>query len=314
MSPLYFVHIPKTAGTSFRKACEAFFGLRHVVYDYADDSDETSSFIMDIMYGDGDRLDLLKNFESREVKFLSGHVHADKYLHLFGIANTIVYLRDPVQRTVSEYQHLVRHNEYDGDLKSFYTQPRYINRQSRLLQGAPLEALGFVGITEDYHNSLEQINYCYSVDIQSVELNRGRTKKQDAYKLSDDVVKEIESLNETDLVLYENAKSILKVRTELFEKGLPYVHSEIQGVNQNTVRGWAWHTTDESPVNINVLVNGNVDGQVLAKDLRPGLLRLSPPRKGYVGFHYNFSKQLAIEDVVECIVSATGQSLGQRTI
>lgn len=316
MSPLYFVHIPKTAGTSFRKACETFFGLRHVVYDYADDSNETSPFILDIMYGDGngDRLNFLKHFESRDAKFLSGHVHADKYLHLFGAANTVVFLRDPVQRTVSEYQHFVRHNKYDGDLKSFYTQPRYINRQSRLLQGAPLEALGFVGLTEDYHNSLEQINHCYGVDIQPVELNRGRTKKQDAYKLSDEVIKEIEGLNEKDLVLYDTAKSILKTRTELFKSGSPYVHSEIQGINQNTVRGWAWYTTCESPVDIKILVNEKVDGVLFAKDLRPGLLRLSPPRKGYVGFHYNFSKQLATGDVVECVVAATGQSLGQRTI
>lgn len=314
MSPLYFVHIPKTAGTSFRKACETFFGLRHVVYDYADDSNETSSFIMDIIYGDGDRLDFLKHIESREAKFLSGHVHADKYLHLFGAANTVVFLRDPVQRTVSEYQHFVRHNKYDGDLRSFYTQPRYINRQSRLLQGAPLEALGFVGLTEDYHNSLEQINHCYGIDVKPVELNRGRTKKQDAYKLSDEVIKEIEALNETDLLLYETAKSILKARTELFKKGLLYVHSEIQGINQNAVRGWAWYTADESPVEISVLVNGNLEGQVLAKDLRPGLLRLSPPRKGYVGFHYNFSEQITTGDVVECVVAGSGQSLGQHTI
>ena len=52
MSPIYFVHIPKTAGTSFRKASETFFGLRHVVYDYADDSNETSPFILDIVYGE----------------------------------------------------------------------------------------------------------------------------------------------------------------------------------------------------------------------------------------------------------------------
>lgn len=314
MFPLYFVHIPKTAGTSFRKACETYFGLRHVVYDYADDSNETSSFIMDIIYGDGDRLDFLKHIETREAKFLSGHVHADKYLHLFGAANTVVFLRDPVQRTVSEFQHFVRHNKYDGDLRSFYTQPRYINRQSRLLQGAPLEALGFVGLTEDYHNSLEQINHCYGIDVKPVELNRGRTKKQDTYKLSDEVIKEIEALNKTDLILYETAKNILKNRTELYQKGLPYVHGEVQDANKNMVRGWAWYTSDEKPVDVEVLINGRVDGHVLAKDLRPGLLRLSPPRKGYIGFHHKFSEQLNTGDVVECQVAATGQSLGQHTI
>ena len=314
MSPIYFVHIPKTAGTSFRKASETFFGLRHVVYDYADDSNETSPFILDIVYGDGDRFEFVKYLETNEIKFLSGHVHADKYLHIFGAANTVVFLRDPVQRTISEYQHLVRHNKYEGDLRSFYTQPRYINRQSRLLHGAPLEALGFVGLTEDYHNSLDQINHCFSVNVQPVELNRGRTKKQDAYKLSDEVVKEIEELNEVDLRLYKTAQNILKNRTDLFQKELPYVHSEIQDANKKLVRGWAWYATSEQPVDIQVLVNGQVNGHMLAKDLRPGLLRLSPPRKGYVGFHHKFSEQLATGDVVECVVEGTGQSLGKRTV
>ena len=174
--------------------------------------------------------------------------------------------------------------------------------------------MGFVGLTEDYHNSLDQINHCFSVNVQPVELNRGRTKKQDAYKLSDEVVKEIEALNEVDLRLYKTAQNILKNRTDLFQKELPYVHSEIQDANKKLVRGWAWYATSEQPVDIQVLVNGQVNGHMLAKDLRPGLLRLSPPRKGYVGFHHNFSEQLATGDVVECVVEGTGQSLGKRTV
>ncbi|WP_447926358.1 sulfotransferase family 2 domain-containing protein [Vreelandella sp. EE27] len=313
MQPIYFVHIPKTAGTSFRKACEAFFGLRHVAYDYADDSDETSSFVTDIIYGNGDRLDFFAHIQNNETKFFSGHVHADKYLHLFGVNNTVVFLRDPIQRVYSEYQHFVRHNDYQGDFRSFYTQPRYIDRQSRLLQGAPIEALGFIGLTEDYANSLEQLNDNYNIDIRPVELNRGRSKKKVSYDFSDGVVKELMELNKTDFILYNSAKELFETRLSLFKKGLPYVHGAVQDANKQMIRGWAWFAKDRKPVDIDVWINGNQDGQVLAKDMRPGLLRLAPPRLGYIGFHHAFSKPLATGDYVECSVSETGQVIGHYT-
>lgn len=310
MSPIFFVHIPKTAGTSFRKACEAYFGVRHVAYDYSKSSPETAPFIKNVIYGDGDFLEFSEYMKENEVKFLCGHVPATKYLHLMGVANTIVFLRDPVQRVISEYHHFVTHKGYDKDFRTFYTTSNYINRFLRWLKDVPLTAIGFIGLTEKYENSLHQINHFYNLNIHSLELNRGPEEKNE---ISKEMIEEIESLNEEDVRLYNNAKNLLNVRSELFKKGYSFVHGEIQNVKQAEVVGWAWYSSAEQPVEVQVTVNGEIVGMSVAKDLRPGLLRISPPRKGYVGFKFKFSNPLRKGDVVECWVAQTGQSLGQHT-
>ena len=43
---LLFVHIPKTAGTSFRLAAQQFYGENNVFFDYGLESVETSKEIL----------------------------------------------------------------------------------------------------------------------------------------------------------------------------------------------------------------------------------------------------------------------------
>ena len=40
--PLFFIHISKTAGSSFRVAAERYFGKEHVFYDYGPKANETN--------------------------------------------------------------------------------------------------------------------------------------------------------------------------------------------------------------------------------------------------------------------------------
>ena len=56
MLSLFFVHIPKTAGTSFRKACENYFGTPYSAYDYSPNSSDTSALVLDCMYRNHDFL------------------------------------------------------------------------------------------------------------------------------------------------------------------------------------------------------------------------------------------------------------------
>ena len=43
--PLFFIHIPKTAGSSFRVAAEQYFGSEATYFDYGNGSKETSESI-----------------------------------------------------------------------------------------------------------------------------------------------------------------------------------------------------------------------------------------------------------------------------
>jgi len=314
MSAVFFVHIPKTAGTSFRKACEAYFGEDKVLYDYHPDMKETSEMVKEWVYQKNDYIGLDSQLSSSGKKFLSGHVPAIKYVHLLGVANTIAFVRDPVQRVVSEYHHHVRHNGYGKELRTFYLEKHAINRQSRMLNRVPLEAVGFVGLTEAYERSLVEINSRYGVTIKSVQLNQGRSDQQSTYELDDETLTEIRHLNADDLRFYEHAERLFQQRTQLFDEGKSYTHGLIQEGNANTLRGWAWYAAADKPVEVAVCVNGHEDKRIVAKDIRPGILQLSPPRKGYVGFHHKFSKPLKKNDSVECVVASTGQVIGRYTV
>lgn len=314
MSAVFFVHIPKTAGTSFRKACEAYFGEDKVLYDYHPDMKETSELVKEWVYQKDDYAGLDSQLSSSGKLFLSGHVPAIKYVHLLGVANTVAFVRDPVQRVVSEYHHHVRHNGYNKDLRTFYNQGHAINRQSRMLNRVPLEALGFIGLTEAYERSLVEINSRYGLAIKSVQLNQGRSDQQSTYELDEQTLAEIRDLNADDLRCYEHAEKLFQQRTQLFDEGKPYTHAALQDSKPGMVRGWAWYANTEEPVEVAIYVNDHEEARTFAKDIRPGLLQLSLPRKGYVGFHHKFSKPLKKNDSVECVVASTGQVIGRYTV
>lgn len=315
MIPIFFVHIPKTAGTSFRKATENCFGSDQVLYDYLPSSAETSALVHKAVYEEQDLFSFYHTLCREDVSFLSGHVHANKYVHLFGVSRTVTFVRDPVQRVVSEYQHFVRHNSYEGDLPSFYRKPQFINRQSKMLQGVPLEAIGLLGLNAAYDKSLAMFNQRYALDVQSVDMNMGRTDKADNYALPDDQLDEINTLNEEDIRLYKHAARLFEQRQALFDSGKRYVHGAIQQVSAKSISGWAWHADDSAaPVVLDIYVAGKKIDTVESKDLRPGLLRLGLPRSGYVGFHVNFAKPLPTGSVIDVFVPETGQLLGKKRI
>lgn len=311
MLPIFFVHIPKTAGTSFRKSAENYFGSDKVIYDYSPHSAETSELVSVSMYEDKDSFAFGRRFLEQAKEFLSGHVHAVKYVHLFGVNRTVTFLRDPVQRIMSEYHHFVRNYGYEGDFPSFYRKPQFINRLSKILNRVPLESVGVLGLTEDYESSLAMLNDRYETEIEYSAMNLGREDKGKNYEIPEDQLDELHSLNQDDLKLYEHGVRIFNQRKQLFSDRLPFVHGTIQGVNRKSVQGWAWHASDNTPVDIDVLMNGEKAGTVQAKDLRPGLLQFSPPRNGYVGFQLIFPEPIVAGTLVSAVVSETGQVLGE---
>ncbi|MGM0831824.1 sulfotransferase family protein [Halomonas qinghailakensis] len=314
MSPIFFVHIPKTAGTSFRKAAEQFFSSERVFYDYSPTEKETSSLVCQWIYKERDFLSFYQELCNKNASFLSGHVNASKYVYLFGACQTVTFVRDPVQRIVSEYQHFVRHHGYEGDLPSFYRKPQFINRQSKILQGVPLEAIGFLGLNEAYEDSLAILNQRYNFDIQSIDMNMGRTDKTTNYELPKEQLEELNYLNQQDIRLYRMAVRLFEQRRALFNEGKSYVHGAIHQLSDKSTSGWAWHAKNDSPVKVSVLINGKKIATLSSKDLRPAFLRLGLPRSGYVGFHYNFEAPLIKGSVVEVVVPETGQLLGKRRV
>lgn len=98
-----FVHVPKTAGTSLRQELAAFLQPDvNIAVDYADTS---RSF--------GVRMDeaveaFLARTAAQPVRFASGHIlgrHVQRIRARLPGTRFVTFLRDPVQRVVSDYRH-----------------------------------------------------------------------------------------------------------------------------------------------------------------------------------------------------------------
>ncbi|WP_444939899.1 sulfotransferase family 2 domain-containing protein [Microbulbifer sp. ZKSA004] len=308
MNPFVFIHIPKTAGTSFRIGADSFFGSESVCRDYGLKSPETSEIIKVWNAGVRDKWEFKKRFEEARYQFLTGHFHAAVYAPLFGVSKMFTFVRDPVQRLVSEYHHMVRNYRYDESFEDFYRAPHNINRQQRILGRILWPAIGFIGLTEMYEQSLYLFNRKYSLDIPIYRENLGRINLTDNYELPTFQEEELRRLNAEDIALYKSIKTQFRWRLKLAETGRNFVLGALRQVEKERLSGWAIAENREEPIVIQARVGGNIIGVSHAIQDRPWLRGMGVGRGGFVGFSFDVS-QLKAGDKVECVVASTEQPL-----
>jgi hypothetical protein len=201
--PLVFLHIPKTAGTSFRHAAERYFGPASVARDYGDGNPATSPLIQGTVFANRST-NLLPALSDQGIKVLCGHFRAATYMGLLGKhARWCTFLRDPVQRVISEYKHVVRHRGYAETLRHFSQQAGQCNKQSRWLKGLPLDEAFFVGITEHLDESIREFNKRAGVKLPCLEENMSRATVSETHEVPDDLLDLIRSNNAKDFEIYE---------------------------------------------------------------------------------------------------------------
>ncbi len=204
-----FLHIPKTAGTSFRYAAEKVFGHQAVIIDYGIDNPVTSPLFLNSFYQN--RKDLLvSQIRQNNIKFIMGHFHVVKYLDIFDkYVKWCTFLREPIARVISEYNYLIRNNFYDKSLVEFCNDPNQCNRQSQLISGLKLEDFYFVGITEYYQKSIQKFNQLSRLNFDYLEENLGRINIDDSYNIEPEIIQMIRNNNLKDISLYKKALSLI---------------------------------------------------------------------------------------------------------
>ena len=305
----FFVHIPKTAGTSFRTAAERYFGAERVVYDYGADSPVTSECVRRFLYEieNEDKSGLYRHWQALNAALVAGHMSVPRFLDHVGLGKVMTFVREPLERTFSEYLHFSREQRYRGSFRDFYRSGQ-INRQYRMTGGIPLRALGFVGITERYDDSLRLLNAHFGWGIRKRRVNRARWRDPGPGSISAEDRADFYKRNAKDVALYQHACWYFEQRLRLHEQGQPFAHAALESCKDDKVKGWAfWAKPGPGPVIIELRRNGETVCEATADRPHRTLGRHVAPGNGQVAFAAKMSMQPG--DEITVVVAGTGQPL-----
>ena len=206
MEFILFVHIPKTAGTSFRIGLIETLGEKAVMKDYGEVSPETSPLITKILYnGKPDMGELWKTLNNGPYKVLSGHFSARK----FPFANqcrVITFVREPLARAVSEYFHEMRYNHLTLGIEEYLLNEERTNIQYDLLKGIGEGSI--IGVSERFLDTVKLIFFQTGIWTPYLRenINPHRKKASATVKLVSNTCRErFYRLNAKDLELYQKA-------------------------------------------------------------------------------------------------------------
>lgn len=205
---LISLHLPKTAGSSFRRFLDDLYGdtLRALYAEH-----ETAPHLVG-------SVDL-----AADLRCLHGHFQADAFLDRLPGARLVTWMRHPVERVVSSYFQFLRHPksvaesdfnrrffENGWSLMEFARLPE-IRRQIRwYLNAVPLESFFFIGLTERYADSIRL--FCHLLGqpgpaaLETVNLNPEKAPGE-RYALPAAQRSELEGLYAEELVLYRHVEA-----------------------------------------------------------------------------------------------------------
>ncbi len=305
----FFMHIPKTAGTSFRVAAEHYFGRERIVYDYGAASPVTSSLVQEFLFNarPADKTGFYRECARHEVALLAGHKALARFLDGVGLAGAITFLRDPLERAFSEYLHFCREDRFQGSFRDYFLQAR-INHQSGMFSGVPPRAVGFVGITERYDDSLRLLNAHFGWRIRKRRVNRARWRDPGPDSISAEECADFYERNAKDVALYRDVCWYLDQRLRMHKQGQPFAHAALESCKDGKVKGWAfWAKPGPGPVIVEVRRNGVAVCRATADRPNRSLGRHGAPENGRVAFAARVSMQPG--DEITAVVAPTGQPL-----
>ncbi|MEL6866384.1 MAG: sulfotransferase family 2 domain-containing protein [Bacteroidota bacterium] len=215
MIELLSIHIPKTAGTSFYQILQQVYGQALSISFKRRDYKALVQ-----KYG------RLENGISHDLRVLHGHFYYQE-LQDFQQSHqipTICWLRDPVQRVVSNYRFFkqglrnplrnprnyeINKHRVEESLLTYAAIPENQNRMVSFLEGISLEELFFVGIQEHFKEDVQRLAQLLDwPKVQIPYLNRSESDHSLPEAIPADWLAKIRSWNAADVRLYEAAMAL----------------------------------------------------------------------------------------------------------
>ncbi len=218
---LVSLHIPKTAGTSFRNILKSVYGEKAVVrVDIPLENEKASheKAVQGPACLPGETRVLHGHFR---VKDLAHHYRLDAGIPL------ITWVRDPVERVLSNYFYLQKVlrgileeqkrnvallNKMERTLLEYARAEIARNRIAKFLDGMKAEDFLFIGVQEFFEEDLADLSHLLHWK-KTPPLHHNDSELQRA-PVSEEIRKEIRSLNERDIALYKEALALRKKRRE----------------------------------------------------------------------------------------------------
>lgn len=286
MKPILFVHIPKTAGTSLNASAEAYFGVDAIEKDYGPDAPHTTDLVRRHIYSQEtvDQFGFTESFLNARKAWLTGHFSADRYLQFLGCENVISFVRDPVERVISEYLYLRRTQRVERSFEDFYRHPHETNKQYSFIGQFPWQAFHFVGTQERYTEGLAHLNETLGVPIKVQSKN---IRDDQSHLEFDDATRDdVAAWNERDIAFYNAVCAYMEKQFAAREAGQAFCFHDVGFVPDQHAIGWAFYEGSNTVVDIDLYVDGSCKASIRASEHVPDLHWVNAPRKGCVGFRF----------------------------
>jgi Sulfotransferase family len=225
---IVFIHVPKTAGTHFRRYLESVYRPEEVVWDYRDDPAPALARC----YTDpvGWRRNTRRFAQQLPVttKIIFGNFTATKYLDLFPSTQWMTWVRHPVNRLISNYYflksltdaeipsepHSLLEAVQSGISFAEYCEiPVMQNIMTQLFfRVLDPEDFAFIGVHEHFAEDLETLRQQLGWPGTPIIAERTNTNRYPAYAENVDailadrgLIRRIERMNRADLAFYARA-------------------------------------------------------------------------------------------------------------
>ncbi|MCA9885220.1 MAG: sulfotransferase family 2 domain-containing protein [Anaerolineae bacterium] len=261
---LYFLHVPKSAGTSMHFVLSQKFSpeetleVRHLPNPTMLARVRANFRHHIVTFPEYSDLAINPDANLGRFKFIRGHIlYRPPAFKNFRTSYATI-LRNPVDRLYSEYVHITtyRNNHlhqkvkdftYDEFLKHDSVLHSMYNVMTRNLFGARaeraesleqacanLDSMTFVGIAEHFQASMILLHYTYGwkYDYEPVHRNAAKNKNQQP-ELSEEAVRNLQEITQLDRQLYDYAVNLFKKR--MHRMALEVTNNQPDLVTENTM-------------------------------------------------------------------------------